>query len=96
MSTLPSSMEENTSRRASSFPTYFISRIVIALLLTGFDGFVFLKSAVDGLRHVLDMPVLHWLLVAVVIGMALSLANVWYKTLRYRRPSKSGSWNPFR
>jgi hypothetical protein len=89
-------MEENTPRRASSFPSYFASRVVIAILLTGFDGFVFLKSAAEELRNSLGMPVLHWLLIVAVIGIALSLANVWYKTLRYRHSSKYGSWNPFR
>jgi len=88
-------MEENTPRRAS-FTTYFTSRVVIAILLTGFDGFVFLKSAAEEIRNSLGMPVLHWLLIAAVIGIALSLANVWYKTLRYRHSSKPGSRNPFR
>jgi hypothetical protein len=96
MSTFPSFTEEDTPRRASSFPSYFASRVVIAILLTGFDVFVFLKSAVEGLRNSFSTPVLHWPLIAAVIGIALSLANVWYKTLRYRRPSKPGSWNPFR
>ncbi|MBN9617599.1 MAG: hypothetical protein BGO25_10445 [Acidobacteriales bacterium 59-55] len=96
MSTLPSFTEEDTTRRASSFSTYFVSRVVIAILLTGFDGFVFLKSAAEEIRNSLGMPLLHWLLIAAVIGIALSLANVWYKTLRYRHSSKPGSWNPFR
>lgn len=96
MSTLPSFTEEDTPRRASSFPSYFASRVVIAILLTGFDAFAFLKSAAEEIRNSLGMPVLHWLLIAAVIGIALSLANVWYKTLRYRQPSKPGSWNPFR
>lgn len=96
MPTLPSFTEEATRRRASSFPSYFASRVLIAVLLTGFDVFVCLKSAVERLRNSLSMPVLHWLLIAAVIGIALSLANVWYKTLRYRHSSKPGSWNPFR
>ena len=41
------------------------------------------------------MPLLHWLIVGAVVGIALSLANVWYKTLRYRQPNKPNSCNPF-
>ncbi|MDE3103869.1 MAG: hypothetical protein KGK08_01725 [Acidobacteriota bacterium] len=95
MSTLPSSVPEAESGRVSSFPTYFASRIVIALFLTGFDIFVFLKSALEGLHNSLGMPVLRCLLIAAVAGIALSLANVWYKTLRYRNPTKTSSRNPF-
>jgi len=58
MSTLPS-VTEATTRRASSFPTYFATRIVLALLLTGFDVLVFMKSALTGLRNSLGMPILH-------------------------------------
>jgi len=94
MSTLPS-VTEATTRRASSFPTYFATRIVLALLLTGFDALVFMKSALAGLRNSLGMPILHWLLIAALAGIALSLANVWYKTLRYRQPSRHNSRNPF-
>jgi hypothetical protein len=94
MSTLPP-LAEATKRRASTLPTYFLTRIVIAVLLTGMDVFVFLKSAVEGLRNSIGMPVLHWLIVGAVVGIALSLANVWYKTLRYRQPSKPNSRNPF-
>ena len=95
MSTLSSSVTEVAPRPASSFPTYFASRIVIALLLTGFDALVFLKSALVGLRNSTGMPILHWILIVAVVGIALSLANVWYKTLRYRQPSKPNSRNPF-
>jgi hypothetical protein len=95
MSSLPSSMAEATQRRASTLPTYFLTRIVIALLLTGVDILVFLKSALEGLRNSIHMPLLHWLIVAALVGIALSLARVWYKTLRYRRPSKLNSINPF-
>ena len=95
MSALPSSMAEDTSRRASSFPTYFATRIILALLLAGFDALVFLKSPLDGLRNSTDMPVLHWLLIAAVAGIALSLANVWYKTRRYRQPTQPNFRNPF-
>ncbi len=91
MSTVPSSVTEATTRRASSFPTYFASRVV----LTGFDALVFVKSALAGLRNSLGMPLLHWLLIAAVGGIALSLANVWYKTLRYRQPSRPNTRNPF-
>lgn len=95
MPILPSSMTEATTRRASSFPTYFATRIVLALLLTGFDVLVFVKSALASLRNTFDMPILHWLLIAAVAGIALSLANVWYKTLLYRQPSRPNSRNPF-
>jgi hypothetical protein len=88
-------MTEATTRRASSFPTYFATRIVLALLLTGFDALVFVKSALAGLRNSLGMPILHWLLIAAVAGIALSLANVWYKALRYRQPSRLNTRNPF-
>lgn len=94
MSTLPS-MTEATTRRASSFPTYFVSRVVVALLLTGFDGLVLVKSALAGLRNSIGMPFLHWTLMAAVAGIALSLANVWYKTLRYRQSPKPNSRSPF-
>ncbi len=94
MSTLPS-MTEATARRASSSPTYFATRVVIALLLTGFDALVFVKSALNGLRNSIGMPILHWLLIAAVAGIALSLASVWYKALRYRRPTQPNSRNPF-
>jgi hypothetical protein len=70
MSTLPS-VTEATTRRPSSFPTYFATRIVLALLLTGFDALVFLKSALVGLRDSLGMPLLHWLLIVAVAGIAL-------------------------
>jgi hypothetical protein len=66
MSTLPSSVTEATHRRASSLPTYFASRIVLALLLTGFDALVFVKSALGALRNSVGMPILHWLLIAAV------------------------------
>ncbi len=95
MSTLSSSVTEVTPRPATSFPTYFTSRIVIALLLTGFDALVFLKSALAGLRNSTSMPILHRMLIVAVAGMALSLANVWYKTPRYRQPPKPNSRNPF-
>jgi hypothetical protein len=52
------------------------------------DTFVFVKSALEGLRNSIGMPSLHWLLILAVLGIALSLAHVWYKTLRYRRPTK--------
>lgn len=94
MSTLPSSMTEATTRRASSFPTYFASRIALAFLLTGFDVLVLAKSALAGLRDSLDMPFLHSVLVIAIVGIALTLANVWYKAFRYRQPSKPGSHNP--
>lgn len=94
MSTLPPATEV-TPRRASSLPTYFASRIVLALILTGFDALVFVKSALAGLRDSLGTPFLHWALVIAIVGIALSLANVWYKTLRYRRPSRPNSHNPF-
>lgn len=94
MSPLPSTTEA-TTRRASSFPTYFATRIVLALLLTGFDALVLVKSAFTGLRNSLGMPALHWLLIAAAAGIALSLANVWYKTLRYLQPPSPNSRNPF-
>lgn len=68
---------------------------MLALLLTGFDALVFVKSALDALRNSVGMPILHWLLIAAVAGIALSLANVWYKTLRYRQSTQSNSRNPF-
>jgi hypothetical protein len=95
MSSLPSSVAEATHRRASTLSTYFLTRIAIAVLLTGMDIFVFLKSAIEGLRNSIGMPILHWLIAGAVVGLALSLANFWYKTLRYRRPSKPNSRNPF-
>ncbi len=88
-------MAEATPRRASTLFTYFLTRIVLAVTLTGVDIFVFLKSAVEGLRNSIGMPLLHWLIVAAVVGIALTLANVWYKTLRYRQPNKLNSRNPF-
>ncbi len=94
MFTVPS-MTEVTPRRASTFPTYLATRIALALVLTGFDALVFVKSALTGLRNSLSMPILHWALIAAVVGIALSLANVWYKTLRYRQPSCPNSRNPF-
>ena len=95
MSSLPSSPAEATQNRASTLFTYFLTRLVIAVVLTGMDIFVFLKSAVEGFRNSLTMPVFHWLIVGAVVGIALSLANVWYKTRRYRQPSKPQSRNPF-
>lgn len=95
MSTLPSSMTKATTRRASSFPTYFASRIVLALVLTGFDALVFLKFALAGLRNSLRMPLVHWALIVAVAGIALSLAKVWYKALRYRQPTQPNTRNPF-
>lgn len=95
MSYLPSSMAEATQRQASTLSTYFLTRIVIAVLLTGMDLLVFLKSALEGLRNSYHMPLLHSLIMAALVGIALSLARVWYKTLRYRRPSKPNSRNPF-
>jgi hypothetical protein len=95
MSSLPSSPAEATHDRASTLFTYFLTRLVIAVTLTGIDVFVFLNSAVDGLRNSISMPLLHWLIVGAVVGIALSLANVWYKTLRYRQPNKPNSRNPF-
>lgn len=95
MSSLPSSMAEATQRRASTLPTYFLTRIVIAVLLPGMDLFVFLKSALEGLRNSIHMPLLHTLILAALIGIVLSLARVWYKALRYRHPSKPNSLNPF-
>jgi hypothetical protein len=95
MSSLPSSPAEATQSRASTLFTYFLTRLVIAVMLTGMDVFVFLKSAVEGLRNSIGMPLLHWLIVGAVVGIALSLANVWYKTLRYRQSSKPNSRNPF-
>jgi len=95
MSSLPSPVAEATHRRASTLPTYFLTRIVIAVFLTGMDILVFLKSALEGLRNSISMPFLHWLLILAVLGIAISLAHVWYKTLRYRRPSKPNSHNPF-
>jgi hypothetical protein len=95
MSSLPSSPAKATQTRASSLFTYFLTRIVIALMLTGIDIFVLLKSAVEGLRNSIGMSKLHWLIVGAAVGIALSLANVWYKTLRYRQPSKPNSRNPF-
>lgn len=95
MSSLPSPVAEATHRRASTLPTYFASRLVLVLCLTGADVLVFLRSALAGLRNSIGMPVLHWLLIAAVLGIALSLAHVWYKTLRYRQPHKPNSHNPF-
>jgi hypothetical protein len=95
MSSLLSPVSEATHHRASTLPTYFITRIVIAVFLTGMDIFVFLKSALEGLRNSIRTPALHWLLILAVLGIAVSLAHVWYKTLRYRRPSKPNSHNPF-
>jgi hypothetical protein len=94
MSSLPS-VTETTPRPASTLPTYFVSRLVIALCLTGGDVLVFLKSAITGFRNSIGLPVLHWLLIAAVIGIALTLANVWYKTLRCRHPTQPNSRNPF-
>jgi hypothetical protein len=95
MSSLPSPVAEATHHRASTLSTYFLTRIVIAVFLTGMDIFVFLKSALEGLRNSISMPALHWLLILAVLGIAVSLAHVWYKTLLYRRPSKPNSHNPF-
>lgn len=95
MSTLPSSMTKAKPRSASSLPTYFASRIVFALLLTGFDALVFLKSALAGLRNSLGIPLVHWALIVAVAGIALSLANAWYKALRYRQPTQPNTRNPF-
>ena len=95
MSSLPSSPADATQDRASTLFTYFLTRLAITFTLTGIDVFVFLKSAVEGLRNSIGMPLLHWLIVGAVVGIALSLANVWYTTLRYRQPSKPNSRNPF-
>jgi len=95
MSSLPSSVTEDTRRRASNLATYFFSRLILAVMLTGLDTFVLLKSALEGLRNSINSPVLHWLLIAAVIVIALSLAHVWYKTLRYRKPTNPNSRNPF-
>ena len=95
MSSLPSSMAEATPRRASDVSTYFLTRIILAISLTGMDVFVVLKSAVEGLRDSDGMPMLHGLLVLAVVGVVLSLAVVWSKTLRYRQPSRPNSTNPF-
>lgn len=95
MSSLPSPVAEVTHRRTSTLPTYFLTRIVIAIFLTGMDALVFVKSALEGLRNSISMPILHWLLILAVLGIALSLAHVWYKTLRFRRPTKPNSHNPF-
>jgi uncharacterized integral membrane protein len=86
---------EVTHRRASTLSTYFVSRIVIAILLTGMDVLVVLKSALACLRNSIGMPVLHWLLLAALAGIGLTLVNVWVRALRYRQPTKSNSHNPF-
>lgn len=95
MSSLPSPVAEAKHRRVSALPTYFLTRIVIAVFLTGMDILAFLRSALEGLRNGTGMPVFHWLLVLAVLGIAVSPANVWYKTLRYRWPTKPNSNNPF-
>jgi len=95
MPTLPPPTAEATPARASTLPTYFLSRLVIAVFLTGLDVLVFLKSALEGLRNSIRMPFLHWLLIVAIVAVALSLANVWYKTLRYRQAAKPNSRNPF-
>ncbi len=95
MSTLPSHIAEVAPRRASTLLTFFILRIIIAVLLTGLDGLVFSRSILDGLRNSTDLPLLHMLLIAAVPLIAITLAIVWYKTLRYRQPSEPNSHNPF-
>jgi hypothetical protein len=86
---------EAPSRRASSLTTYFVLRVAIAVLLTGADVLVFLKSSLEGLRNSTGTPVLHWLLIAGLVIVVLTLLDVWSKTLRHRRPSKPNSSNPF-
>lgn len=94
MSTLPSSVTDATSRPARSFPTYFASRIAIALLVTGLDALVILKSALAGVRNSMGMPIRHWTLIIAVFVITFSLAKVWYRTLRYRQPSEPNRRNP--
>jgi hypothetical protein len=95
MSHVQSPAAEVTHRRASSLSTYFVTRIVIAILLTGMDSLVFLKSALACLRNSVGSPVLHWLLIAALAGIVLTLVNVWVKTLRYHQPTQPNSRNPF-
>jgi hypothetical protein len=59
------------------------------------DALVFLKSALAGLRNSIGMPVLHWLLLVALVGIGLTLVNVWVRALRSRQPTKSNSHNPF-
>lgn len=95
MSTHPTSVTDATPRHANSFPTYFASRIAIALLLTGLDALVILKSALVGIRSSIGMPIVHGILIIAVVGIVLSASDVWYKTLRYRQPSNPTRRNPF-
>ena len=90
---LPSAMEASP-RRASTLFTYLASRVVIVTLLTGADTFVFLKSAVQGLRNSIGRPAFHWLLIAALAVIVVTLGTVWYTTVCYRRPSNNSN-NPF-
>lgn len=95
MATLPSHAVETSRRHAPTLTTYFLTRIALAILLTGIDILVFLKSATEGLRNSLEMPLTHFLLVVALFGIGLSLAVIWYKTLRYRQPPQPNTLNPF-
>jgi hypothetical protein len=76
----------------STFTNQYVRRLLVALLLTGFDGSVLLTAGRDVYEAASLMP---WLVFGVlVVGLLFTLGRVWLLTFRVRRSLPELSHNP--
>jgi hypothetical protein len=71
----------------STLTNQYVRRLLVSILLTGFDGGVLLTAGRDVYEAASLMPWLAFVFAVLVVGLLLTLGHVWLLTFRARRPS---------
>jgi hypothetical protein len=78
----------------STLTNQYVRRLLISILLTGFDGTVLLTTGRDVYEAASLMPWLAFVFTVLAVGLLLTLGHVWLLTFRARRPSAHLNHNP--
>jgi hypothetical protein len=78
----------------ATFTNQYVRRLLVASLLTGFDGSVLLTAGGNVYEAASLMPWLAFVFGVLVVGLLFTLGRVWLLTFRVRRPLPELNHNP--
>ena len=78
----------------STFTNQYVRRLLVSILLTGFDGSVLLTAGRNVYEVASLIPWLAFVFVVLVSGLLFTLGHVWLLTFRARRSLRSPQPQP--
>ena len=78
----------------STLTNQYVRRLLISILLTGFDGTVLLTTGRDVYEAASLMPWLAFVFAVLAVGLLLTLGHVWLLTFRARRSRRAPQPQP--